>query len=292
MERGDIARSLDLPCGRCVGCRLERSRQWATRLVHENSLHSSSCFVTLTYAQEKLLSPSLEYSDFQNFLKSLRYFFRTSSSGKRVRARVSRARVRYFVAGEYGDLDRRPHFHALLFGLDFPDRVYWCKGEGGFDLDRSPILEKLWPHGFASVGDVTFQSAGYVARYVMKKITGQLAQRHYEVVDADGCITRLTPEFCRMSLKPGIGAGWFARWNKTDVDSQGMVVVNGEKAKAPRYYDQLLERSNPERFAAVQFARFLERPDVAERSAERLDVKRQVVEAKLSNLKRGLKRET
>ena len=120
-----------MPCGQCIGCRLERSRQWAIRCVHEASLWPDNCFVTLTFDDDNIISSgSLVKADFQKFMKRLRKRF-----GKG---------VRYFHCGEYGDLLGRPHHHACLFNFSFPDRYLWSSS-GGVNLYRSPTLEELWP---------------------------------------------------------------------------------------------------------------------------------------------------
>lgn len=158
---------LQVPCGRCVGCRLERSRQWAIRCVHEASLHEKNCFITLTYNDENLpADQSLHYEPFQLFMKRLRKKY---GSG-----------IRFYMCGEYGEKLARPHFHACLFGHDFDDKKVWKKTDAGSVLYRSAELEKLWPFGYSSVGDVSFESAAYVARYIMKKITGEAAESHYK----------------------------------------------------------------------------------------------------------------
>lgn len=157
---------LQVPCGQCVGCRLERSRQWAVRCVHESQLHKENCFITLTYASEHLPpDSSLHYRDFQLFMKRLRKKF----TGKK---------IRFYMCGEYGENFGRPHFHACLFGHNFDDLKLW-KTQNNIPLYRSKILEELWPFGHSSVGSVTFESAAYVARYIMKKVTGEAAELHY-----------------------------------------------------------------------------------------------------------------
>lgn len=157
---------LQVPCGQCVGCRLERSRQWAVRCVHESQMHKENCFITLTYAPEHLpADQSLHYRDFQLFMKRLR---------KRFSGKV----IRFYMCGEYGENFGRPHFHACLFGHNFDDLTLW-KVQNKQKLYRSKTLEELWPFGHSSVGTVTFESAAYVARYIMKKVTGEAAELHY-----------------------------------------------------------------------------------------------------------------
>lgn len=144
--------ALELPCGQCVGCRLERSRQWAMRCLHESSLYERNCFLTLTYSDEFLpFRGQLRYRDFQGFMKRLRKFASTP--------------LRFFMCGEYGTLNMRPHYHALIFGFDFDDKVPFRLLDSGCRIYNSSRLEKLWYFGASSVGAVTFESAAYTARY-------------------------------------------------------------------------------------------------------------------------------
>ena len=163
--------NLKLPCSQCVGCRLDRSRKWAIRCMHEAKMHDNNCFITLTYDDSKLperpvgvlpANISLYYEDFQLFMKRLRKHFHPQV-------------IRFYMAGEYGENFGRPHFHSCLFGIDFPDRELFSRTPSGSLIYRSKILESLWPHGYSSVGNFYFKSAAYVARYVMKKITGDPA---------------------------------------------------------------------------------------------------------------------
>lgn len=192
----------------------------------EAQLHDSNSFITLTYRDERF---SLDYTDFQLFMK-------------RLRARFPRAVIRFYMCGEYGELNSRPHFHACLFGFQFPDLVYLRSTDTGSKLYRSPILEELWPFGFSSVGDVTFESAAYVARYVMKKVSG--SETHHEIIDPDtGESFRRVKEFARMSLggrqrRGGIGKPWLMKF-MSDVYPHGKIVVNGHECKPPRYFDKL-----------------------------------------------------
>lgn len=273
---GGTLRSLELPCGQCIGCRMTRSQHWAIRCVHEASLHPHNCFVTLTYDTEHLLSPSLNYRDFQLFMKKLR-------------ARFERVRIRFFCAGEYGGLLGRPHFHALLFGISFhEDRVYFSKSPSGEKLYRSPTLEALWTHGYSSIGNVTKESAGYVARYCVKKITGKNAEAHYKAVDADGVIYDLEPEFARMSTAPGIGTGWVKKWHG-DISRDGYVVVDGKEVPMPRFYRRLLDEIDYQKGEAIDYEKHKATVDnFADRSNERLRVRKEVAQAALRVKKRTL----
>ncbi|AXH74424.1 MAG: replication initiator protein [Microviridae sp.] len=270
--------AIELPCGQCVGCRLERSRQWAMRVMHEASLYESNSFITLTYDDANLPEGgNLVYSDFQLFMK-------------RFRKRTGHP-VRFYMCGEYGEEFNRPHFHACIFGFGFPDKVFYRRTSGGDRLYTSKLLEDLWPKGLSSVGDVTFKSAAYVARYCMGKITGDLAESHYRVVTDEGEIVDRTPEFNHMSLKPGIGARWLAKF-RTDVFPRDYVVVNGVKTKPPFYYDELYKREFPGEFSELVAQRELNAYGhylKGEMTEPRLYAKEQVVNARISSLKRKLK---
>lgn len=276
-EKGnDVLSQLWLPCGRCIGCKLERSRQWAMRCVHEASLHESNAFVTLTYDDAHLpYRSSLDYSHFQKFMKRLR---------KRMRVQCS-----FVVAGEYGDLNWRPHWHALLFGVNFSDSVPMRMLRAHESLRRSPLLEELWPFGHSSIGDVNFETAAYVGRYCTKKITGQLAESHYRRIDQDtGEIYHLTPEMLRCSNRRPIGKGWFERF-RSDVYPHDYVVVRGKEMKPPKYYDTLLDREFPDVLEDVKFQREIDALENGlDNTFQRLQVKQQVVTAGLAQFRRNL----
>lgn len=280
-ERGDVVKQLQLPCGRCVGCRLERSRQWAIRIMHESQCHDSNCFITLTYDDAHLPEGgSLKYPDFQRFMKRLR----KSLPGRS---------VRYFVAGEYGDGLGRPHFHACIFGYDFSSSKLSPvrKNSQGDIIYSSDELSVLWPYGFSSVGALTFQSAAYVARYVLKKVTGSKSNAHYQVVEPDTgeIVGSRTPEFCAMSLKPGIGSAWFSRFH-SDVFPHDYVVANGHPSKPPRYYDVLLKRISPDVHESIAYDREVDAlKRYQDNTPERLAVRETVANARLSFRQRNLK---
>lgn len=238
---------MNLPCGQCRGCRLRRAQFWATRCLHESQMHAVNCFVTLTYRDP--CPVSLDYSHFQKFIRSLR---------KRVKVPV-----RFFACGEYGEQTLRPHFHACLFGVDFLDKKFHKTSPSGGRLYVSKFLEEVWPHGQCWIGAVTFQSASYVARYVMKKVTGCKFREfvHYNMLDVDtGEYVSRLPEMVHMSLKPGIGAGWLQKFG-SDVYPSGDVVVNGKKARAPRFYDSKLSDEDRKAVSDRRYWRMLERKE-------------------------------
>lgn len=266
---------MEVPCGQCIGCRLERSRQWAVRCVHEAQLHESNCFLTLTYDDAHLpYGGTLIKKHFQDFMKRLR---------KRV------GQVRFFHCGEYGDISRRPHYHALIFGFDFPDKVLYSRNGQGHNIYESPLLSELWGLGRCTIGALTFESAAYTARYVMKKVTGQLAEDHYEVVvPSTGEVVQLLPEYITMSLKPGIGSGWYDRFSR-DVFPDDFVVVRGIPQGAPRFYLRRLEKDDVVAFKRVKRKRIERAFEVRDNCTdERLAVREKVRTAQISSLKRDL----
>ena len=274
-NRGD-GDQLQLACGQCIGCRLERSRQWAVRCVHEARSHDSNSFVTLTYNNENLPEHSaLVYSHFQLFMK-------------RLRKRIGKP-IRFFMCGEYGEEFNRPHYHACIFGYDFPDRKIHSRTGSNHFIYYSQLLSDCWPHGFSSCADFSFETAAYVARYVCKKVTGQAANFHYQRVDPDtGECFSIPAEFCHMSLKPGIGFDWYSKYGRTDVEVRDSVVINGVECSVPRYYMKLLRRNNLLQYNEVkaqrEFANYLHRGDNTD---ERLAVKEIVKIAQISKLCRS-----
>ena len=265
-----------VPCGQCIGCRLEKSRQWAIRCIHEASLHEKNCFITLTYNDEHL-DPmmSLNKRDFQLFMKRLRKRFG--------------AGIRFFQCGEYGSLNQRPHHHACLFGFDFPDKKLW-RVNNGVPLYRSAELERLWPFGFSTVGEVTFESAAYVARYVLKKVNGEKAFLHYAVYDEETgeYLGQRQPEYITMSRRPGIGRGWIEKY-MSDVYPQDYVVIRkGLKCRPPAYYDRIYDLTNPEEFAIIKVRRQIKARKNPDNTPQRLRVKEMVKERQISRLVRDL----
>lgn len=279
---------MELPCGQCSGCRLERSRVWALRCAHEASMHEENCFITLTYADDHIPPyGSLRKRDLQLFMKKLR-------------RRFPKRKIRFFACGEYGDETERPHYHVLLFGLDFADKQFWKMTANGDRLYVSPLLEEIWGNGFAPLGSVTFKSAGYVARYVMKKRTKpsskdkEVYKRQEEAYCAKylradpetGEAVWLEEEFNLMSRRPGIGKDWYDAW-KSDAYPDDFVVIDGKKMKPPRYYDELIRIEDVELYEQLKRDRMLaiwEHHD--NNSPSRLRVREECLEARITMLRR------
>ncbi|WNK14179.1 MAG: replication initiator protein [Microvirus sp.] len=268
---------VQVPCGRCVGCRLDKSQDWATRCVHEAQLHEDSCFATLTYDDEHLpRGGTLVPRDFQLFMKRLR------------KARASK--LRFFHCGEYGETTGRPHYHALLFGVSFPDRRVCSKGD--FPLYSSRELDAIWGHGRCTLGALTAQSAAYCARYVMKKVTGDLAPDHYRFVDhATGEVHDLVPEYATMSRRPGLGALWLRQYSGDVYPCDFVATKDGGQRPVPPYYDKLLKREDPIAYDVLKARRRAYADEPRQRlnsTPSRLRVREEVKKAAISTLRRKL----
>lgn len=259
-----LAKEQVIPCGQCVGCRLKHSRCWAIRCIHEAQMHEENCFITLTYNNQNLPSDmGLVKRHFQLFMKRLRKKFGNG--------------IRFFHSGEYGDKFGRPHYHAILFGLDFKDRVFLKNSPSGFSLYTSESLSNLWGKGYVSVADVSFNSAAYIARYVVKKINGKDSDEHYSSVDVStGEVVVRSKEYATMSLKPAIGRSWFDEY-KTSLYPRDSVVVKTLKGfkefSIPRYYDKLYERFyGTEAFLCLKRNRLKDNKDFIECKAKQEDL--------------------
>lgn len=247
--------------------------------MHEASLYEDNCFITLTFNEESLQARenpnTVDVTDFQKFMKRLRKKY-----GKG---------IRFFHCGEYGDKYGRPHYHACIFNHDFDDRrLYSVRDE--VRLYTSESLQELWPFGFSSVGDVTFDSAAYVARYIMKKVNGKNAWHHYSDIDFDTgeIINQRRPEYTTMSRRPGIGKGWYDLYKK-DLYPHDRVVMNGVKMNVPKFYDKQLEKENPYQLEDLKAERVENAKLYQEdNTPERLRVKERIKQRKLNQLPRNL----
>lgn len=250
-----------LPCGQCVQCRLKRSQDWATRCMLEAKQYPVNWFVTLTYDDLNLpygsinvvdkdtgevferdsLNPTLCKNHLSCFMKNFRSYchYHFGHDG-----------VRFFSCGEYGALTSRPHYHLILFNVPEQlqgDLKFWKNTNTGDAIFTSEKLDFIWRYGLTCVGDVTFQSAAYVARYIMKKQTGKAAS----IYEDNG----IEPEFCLMSRKPGLGREWFDK-NKDhcyEFDEIYVPYKDGSRAvPPPHYFDTLYELEEGETFKAIK----------------------------------------
>lgn len=239
-------------------------------------MHDKNAFITLTYNDENLQTQSLCHRDYQLFIKRLR--------------KNTKAEISYYMAGEYGTKNRRPHFHACIFGYDFPDKKYWKTTDTNSRLYTSDQLNELWQHqGFTSIGDVTLESAGYIARYILSKKTGKNAQQYYEHInEATGEITNLKPEYNRMSLKRPIGKTWIEKYEK-DIYPRGVMILKNQKTKPTKYYDKQYKKKDREKYEQMKQEREIQALQYRkDNTPQRLQAKERVKTAQLNQLLRKI----
>lgn len=315
-NRGGAYNWRQIPCRQCIGCKLTYSRHWAIRCMHEKQMHRFNSYITLTYNDKHAPKDfSLQHHDFQRFMRKVRKKIMNPPAKSACKAGADSylknlallyeyedckgapdapekalarpAPIKFYMCGEYGPEQGRPHYHALLFGLDFNDRLYWKTTKAGSKIYRSPTLENLWQKGFSSVGDLTFESAAYIARYVMKKRTGDGEKQHYQVLDLEtGEIVKRKKEYNQMSRRPGVGSSWIEKY-ASDIYTTGKVTARGYRQNPPRYYDKHYKKIDQEHLEHLQFVRLIEAAAHKEhQTPERLLVQEQVQAARTKQLKR------
>lgn len=266
------AKPMRIPCGQCLSCRLSRSQDWATRIMHEVQCHEFAWFLTPTYSDDHLPADmSVSVRAHQDFVRRLR---------------GELGALRFFGVGEYGGRFGRPHYHTIIFGPEIPARSLLRKSHSGELLYSSPVLERAWPYGECAIGNVTVQSAGYVARYTVKKVGGDAAEERYRRVHpVTGEVCQVRPEFAVMSRRPGIGSAWFERFS-ADAFPSDFVIVDGRKRPVPRFYKERLDERAQLRVTAKRKAKA--RRHAADQTDARLLVRDEALRLRAARLKRGL----
>jgi len=252
--------------------------------MHEKRMHREASFVTLTYSNDHLPSDgSLVPSHLQSF-------------HKRLHNRLLDARgvgIRYFACGEYGDLNKRPHYHSLLFGHEFHDKKIYSKNKRGECIYTSKTLDKIWGLGECKIGDVTFESACYVARYSLKKVSKyDREQGHYVVYDYDGVVHERVPEFAHMSRRPGIGSTYFDKYG-AEIMQHDTVIMGNREVPSIRYYDKKIEAIDPARYKVIKAnrqakANFEESSPYSDKSTGRKRVKARILALNAKSKERKL----
>lgn len=279
---------VQVPCRRCIGCRLEKAREWALRCWHESSYLEEqglkSTFITLTYAPQHLPADcGLHHEHFQKFIRKLR-----KKTGQK---------IRYLMSGEYGqpteknNFIARPHFHAILFGYRPTDMklVKYNPDTGQKDF-ISPFIATVWSRGSHELGYVTFKNAGYVARYVLKKAKED-HDRDLMIPDPYGVINdenKRRPPYLKASLKPGIGADWFQKYKSDLYPHDHAVLPNGRQAPVPTYYRTLLERDDPALAELLRKRRVEKARNNPDNTPDRLAVRHEIRRKKAAKLVRSL----
>lgn len=273
---------IDLPCGQCIGCRIQKSMEWSLRIMHESDQHIENCFITLTYDDEHLpKGGKLVRTHFTEFIRELR------------RSRPT-IRIRYFMCGEYGEKYDRPHYHAAIFNYQPIDMELWYRTDRGDCIYTSDELDSIWKRGIVAVGDLTIESAAYIARYVIKKLNGGPAFDKYliDFNEETGECEVLEPEYITMSLRPGVGKNWFEKYSM-DCYPKDWVTYNGKKFKIPRYYQKLYEVENEQKMKWIKNERkktiMRNMPD---NTLVRLQTKEKLLQRKVKRLERSYEYET
>lgn len=235
---------MSVACGNCVGCRLARAEMWAIRLRHEWSYWKDASFLTLTYDEDHLPEGrTLVPGHMQLFWKRYR-----KDTGRM---------VKYFMCGEYGELNDRPHYHAVAFGIP------------ATSSSRDEIDER-WGMGRTSCTQLTQERIRYTAKYITKKVNGKLQLATYG---------ERIPPFQRSSI--GIGKRWLSD-NNAKVERMLYITVNGRKVPIPRYYKdrlgityedyrEILEDHDMAAFVAAQGIDLMEVSDRKEKIRRQLE---------------------
>lgn len=246
----------EVPCGKCIGCRIDYSKQWAIRCMLEAQKYKDNAFITLTYDQEHIKTNTivdmstgelleigtLAPQDLTKFMKDLRryYNYHYNHDG-----------IRFYACGEYGSKTQRPHYHIICFNIPIKDKKLFFKNANGDNVYISESISKIWEKGIVSIGKVTWESAAYTARYVMKKMKGPGSEEYYK---EKGII----PEFVRMSRCPGIAWDYYND-NKEKIYENDEIIIAGKKCskvvKPSKYFDRLFDLESPEAMAAIKAQR-------------------------------------
>jgi len=271
------AKEIKIPCRQCLSCRLNKAAEWQTRLVHEGKHHSSKIFLTLTYDDKHLPEfGSLETRHLQLFIK-------------RLRKAIAPIKIRYYACGEYGDTTRRAHYHAIIYGWEPSDGRLHSLGSSGDKLYVSSLLSQLWTYGNHLYSPASEGTMGYVARYSVKKQTGQRGKEIYKHLDDEtGELTNIKPPFSVMSLRPMIGADHLNEY-KDDYFRLGSTIINGVRKPLPIAYVRKLKKINPDWHvdfvdSGAELA-FQRKDDL---TYQRLAVADEVLKAKTRSLQRKL----
>jgi len=244
---------IEIPCGQCIGCRLDYSRQWADRCMLEAKEHEHNYMITLTYNDEHLTyknkinedgeilykTPSLKPDDLSIFMKNLRRYYKYH---------YNIDKIKFYGCGEYGSQTERPHFHIIVYDCPIYDLKCFFKNAVNEWIYLSDTIEKIWAKGQITVTELTWNSAAYVARYVTKKIKGQNATKYYDEKNQE-------PEFVRMSRNPGIGKNYYDNHKEEIYNTDEIIILKKglpTKIKPAKYYDKLYDIENPEHMEEIK----------------------------------------
>ncbi|WNK12955.1 MAG: replication initiator protein [Microvirus sp.] len=279
-KKGDnVLAEIKVPCGKCLGCKKTRIRDWALRCQNEAKMHDFNYFITLTYDEKNLPDGNtLWYNDFQAFMKKARRW--TSIHDWKTKKQFENTKIRFFMCGEYGAL-KRPHYHVLLFNFPIPDLQKFKEKNDGTILYTSEMVSMLWNNrGFITIGQVEYASAAYVAQYCVKKLGTEKSDYEMVNLETGETITKQT-EMIQMSRRPGIGATWYDKYEK-QVFPIDRVIANGKQVSVPKYYTQRYKKENPEGYEETIINRYERNKNrMADNTEERLMVKEECLKSKM-----------
>ena len=253
-----------ISCGQCLECRIKRSKEWAQRIVLESQLYDHNWFITLTYDDDHLCknvewsysrldgelgyTPFLVPEDFTSFKKRLL---------SRMRDKYDYIGIRFFECGEYGSKNGRPHFHAIFFNLPLPDLELVRQvnlGGRSYCYYRSKMIEECWENGYVLIGEVNWETAAYVARYVTKKFHSEEEKTYKQVCELSG-VPQQPPEFINMSRRPGIAREYYDQEHNKFYENDTVVLPNGRAVQPCKYFDKLFDLEYPEEMASIKAER-------------------------------------
>lgn len=261
MKDGAYTKAKTIPCGKCIGCRLENSRQWANRGFLEGQLWEQNWFVTLTYNEDNVpkteeIITSKGYSftddeetwggtllpkDIETFMNTLRQIMKRD---------YNQIGIRYMLCGEYGGTTQRPHYHIIFFNLNLPLETFYNPRVINKEIYyQNTILERAWTKGISNISEATWNNIAYTARYITKKINGENSEEHYASLGQEH------KEFFRASNRPGIGFGYYEK-NKNKIYERDQIIIKNKAGivpcKPPKYFDRLYEKEFPEKWKEIK----------------------------------------
>lgn len=291
INKDENREEIDLPCSKCIGCRLDYSREWANRCMIESMKYKHNEFITLTYDPEHLPTKevvdedgivkekgTLVPVDLTKFMKDLRRYYQYH---------FNHEGIRFYACGEYGSKNERPHYHLIVFNLPVPDKKFGFTNKKGSINYHSDIIQKIWNKGLTSLCPVTWETCAYTARYMMKK---QKGKDNVEELKERGYIQ----EFVRMSRDGGIGRDYYEQ-NKDKIYENDEIFIkkgfNTEKIRPSRFYDKLFDIDNPERMAEIKEQRKIqailaEEAALAKTSLSKVEYRKQREESKKQKIKK------
>ncbi len=273
MSSGDayLTQRMSVPCGQCMGCRLARTSEWATRIMKEAGEYEENTFLSLTYDDKHIREDlSLHLPDLQKFIKRLRYDIWQDEKKRGVRKKDAK-KIRYYACGEYGNIDEvrdpyekikyvnkygstklaRPHYHIIIFNY-WPEDCQEIKETDYGAWYESEKMEELWGKGFTSVGQVSFESAAYTASYVTKKINGDETRFHYKGREQEFAVMSRGGKDSKGKLG-GVGARYYQKY-ADEIWANNSIIVRGHKVVPPRYFKNKLKEKDWEKSIDIKMA--------------------------------------